>query len=127
MKEQKMRLLEGELTEKVIGVCMEVSRELGGGFLESVYSKALMIALPEAGFRAVEQAPLKVTFRGRIVGEFYPDFLIENRLIVELKAVKSLGSEHEAQLINYLKGTGVKVGLLVNFGRSKLEWKRLVY
>ncbi len=127
MKEQRKQLLEGELTEKVIGVCMEVSRELGGGFLESVYSKALMIALPEAGLRTVEQAPLKVMFRGRIIGEFYPDLLIDDRLIVELKAVKTLSSEHEAQLINYLKGTGVKVGLLVNFGRPKLEWKRMVY
>ena len=70
---------------------------------------------------------LTVKFRGQVVGDFYPDLLVEDRLIIELKAVKSLMSEHEAQLINYLKATGLKVGLLMNFGKSKLEWKRLVY
>ena len=127
MKARDEKLLEEELTEKVIGACIEVSRELGSGFLESVYAKALMIVLTHLGLKAVEQAALKVLFRGHIVGEFYPDLLVKERLIVELKAVKSLSSEHEAQLINYLKATGIKVGVLINFGRSRLEWKRMVY
>ncbi len=66
-------------------------------------------------------------FRGLTVGEFYPDLLVENRVIIELKAVKLLTAEHHAQIINYLKATGIKVGLLMNFGRSKLEWKRFVH
>jgi GxxExxY protein len=123
---QEIHLLESELTEKVIGVCIDVSRELGGGFLESVYLKALIIALTQAGLKVVEQLPLKVMFRGQVVGDFYPDLLVEGRLIIELKAVKSLTSEHEAQLLNYLKATSIKVGLLVNFGRSKVDWKRFV-
>jgi len=127
MKQTQTTLIDKDLTEKVIGVCIQVSRELGGGFLESVYVKALIIALTYIVLKVVEQSPLKVMFRGQVVGDFYPDLLVEDRLIIELKAVKSLTSEHEAQLINYLKATGIKVGLLVNFGRAKLEWKRLVY
>ncbi len=121
-----MELLEKELTEKVIGACFEVLNELGSGFLESVYQKALVIALTQLGLKAAEEVALKVTFRHRIVGDFYPDILVEDRLLIELKAVRALTPEHEAQLLNYLKATGVKVGLLVNFGRRRLEWKRLV-
>lgn len=122
-----MRLLEEDLTEKVIGICFEVANELGGGFLESVYQKSLVIAFQEKGLQAEEQVPLKVKFRGNIVGDFYADILVESKLILELKSVKALTTEHEAQLLNYLKATGIKVGLLVNFGRAKLEWKRMVY
>jgi GxxExxY protein len=120
-------LIDKELTEKIIGICFEVSNELGAGFLENIYLKALIIALTANGLKAEEEVPLKVTFRGQVVGYFYTDILVENRLILELKAVKSLTSEHEAQLINYLKATGLKVGLLVNFGKSRLEWKRMVF
>jgi GxxExxY protein len=122
-----MELIEKELTEKVIGACFDVQNELGSGFLESVYQKALVIVLTQLCIKVTEQMPLKVTFRNIVVGEYYPDILVENRLIVELKAVKSLTSEHEAQLLHYLKATGVKVGLLVNFGNPQLEWKRLVF
>ncbi len=92
-----------------------------------MYRKALIIVLLQLCLKASEESALKVFFRGQIVGDFYADVLVENRLIIELKAVKSLTVEHEAQLINYLKATKIKVGLVVNFGRSKLEWKRLVY
>lgn len=122
-----MELLEKELTEKIIAACIEVSNELGSGFLESVYEKALLIALAEKGLTAQAQAPLRVVFRNRVVGEFYADILVEGRVIVELKASKALTGEHEAQLLNYLKATGMKVGLLVNFGKPRLEWKRLVF
>ena len=74
-----------------------------------------------------EQVPLEVTFRNQIVGTFYADILVENDIVIELKAVKSLKPEHEAQLINYLKASGKHIGLLVNFGKPKLEWKRFVY
>ena len=121
-----MELLEKELTEKVIGACFEVANDLGNGFLESVYRKALIIVLRQLGLKADEEVPLKVSFRGQIVGDFYADVLVDNRLIIELKAVKALTAEHEAQLMNYLKAAGVKVGLLINFGKTKVEWKRLV-
>lgn len=122
-----MELLEKDLTEKIIAACFEVSNELGAGFLESVYEKALFIALTDKGLKAETQAPLKVVFRNRVVGDFYADTLVENLVIIELKAVKSIGTDHEAQLINYLKATNKRVGLLVNFGKPKLEWKRFVY
>ncbi len=121
-----MSLVYEELTEKVIGICFEVSNELGSGFLESVYQKALTIALTQKGLTVEEQVPLKVKFRGQVVGDFYPDILVNGKLILELKSIKSISSEHEAQMINYLKATGLNVGLIINFGRTKLEWKRLV-
>lgn len=92
-----------------------------------MYQKALHLALAEKGLRTESQVPLEVTFRGEVVGEFQPDILVEGKVIVEIKAVRSLAPEHEAQLINYLKATGVKVGLLVNFGRTRLDWRRFVY
>ncbi|KHE93937.1 MAG: GxxExxY protein [Candidatus Scalindua rubra] len=122
-----MELLEKDLTEKIIGACFEVSNELGVGFLESVYEKALIIALADKEIDAIAQAPLKVLFRDKVVGDFYADILVEDKVIIELKAVKALSPEHEAQIINYLKATGIKVGLLINFAKPKLEWKRLVY
>lgn len=121
-----MKLLEKDLTEKVKGACFEAANELGAGFLESVYQKALVIVLMQIGVNVVEQVPLKVKFRGCVVGGFYPDLLVEDRLIIEIKSVKSLSPEHEAQRINYVKATGVKVGLLVNFAKTGLEWKRLM-
>jgi len=122
-----MELLEKDLTEKIIAACLEVSNELGAGFLESVYERALLIALTDKGLKAETQVPLKVVFRNRVVGDFYADTLVENLVIIELKAVKSIGTENEAQLINYLKATNKRVGLLVNFGKPKLEWKWFVY
>ncbi len=81
----------------------------------------------EKGLTVKEQAPHEVIFRNHIVGVFYADILVEDSIIIELKAVTSLKPEHEAQLINYLKGSGKHIGLLVNFGKPKLEWKRFVY
>ena len=121
-----MDLVEKELTQKIIGACMEVSNELGCGFLEGVYEKALLIALRDKGLRADAAVPLSVKFRGQAVGEFFADVVVENAVLIELKAVSSLTREHEAQLLNYLTATEIKVGLLVNFGRPKLEWKRFV-
>ena len=122
-----MTLINEELTEKIIGVCFEVINELGSGFLESVYQKALVLALMQAGLMVQAQAPLKVVFRGQVVGEFVADIIVEKQIVLELKSGKALSAEHEAQLLNYLKATGMKVGLLLNFGRPKLEWKRLVW
>lgn len=118
-------MLYDELTQKILAACFEVSRELGAGFLESVYEKALFVALKEKGLKAVCQVPLKVKFRGVIVGEFYADILVEDKVLIELKAVSRIIGEHKAQVINYLKATGIEIGLLVNFGNAKLEYYRL--
>ena len=120
-----MGLLYEELTGKILSVCFEVMNELGSGFLESVYEKALLIALEQKGIKSQNQAPLTVKFRGKIVGEFYADILVEDKIILEIKAVRALLPEHQAQLINYLKATNKEVGLLINFGKPKLEYKRL--
>ena len=116
-----------ELTKTIIGACFEVSNELGVGFLESVYEKALCIVLNEKGLNIEEQAPLEVRFRNSMIGVFYADILVENLVIIELKAVKLLKPEHKAQLINYLKASRKHLGLLFNFGKLKLEWKRFAY
>ena len=113
-----------EITRRVIGCAFAVINELGSGFLESVYEKALLLALRQKGLSAVSQHPIKVLFRGECVGEFFADIFVEGKVIVELKAVKAIAPEHQAQIINYLKATGIEVGLLINFGNPKLEYKR---
>ncbi len=117
-------MLYEKLTGKILKACFEVSNELGAGFLESVYEKALLIALNDLGLEAKSQVPLKVMFRDCSVGEFFADTLVEDKIILELKAIQKIAPEHKAQLINYLKATGIEVGLLINFGKPKLEYSR---
>ena len=119
-----MLLLHEELTRNILAACFEVSNELGAGFLESVYEKARLIALRQKGLDAEAQVPITISFRGQNVGQFYADIQVEKQVIIELKAVTSLMPEHKAQLINYLKAAGIEVGLLVNFGNPKLEYRR---
>ena len=114
----------GSITEAIIGCAFEVINELGVGFLESVYEKSLAIALQEKGLKVLCQHPIQVRFRDRVVGDFYADIFVEHKVIVELKAVKAIALEHQAQIINYLKATGIEVGLLINFGSPRLEYKR---
>ncbi len=118
-------MLYAEITEKILAACFEVINELGAGFLESVYEKALLIALRQKGLAAKAQVPIGVAFRGESVGDFLADILVEDKVVVEVKALKALAPEHQAQVINYLKAAGLEVGLLVNFGHPKLEFKRL--
>lgn len=115
-----------EITDKIIRGFYEVYNELGSGFLESVYENALDIVLKEYGLNADRQRDISVKFRGAAVGEFRPDFFIDGKVIVEIKAVERLLPVHEAQLINYLKATDVEVGVLLNFGKRP-EFKRLAY
>jgi GxxExxY protein len=117
-------MLYHELTNQILAACFEVSNDLGAGFLESVYRNALVIALRAKQLHTIQEAPLAVSFRGQVVGEFYADLLVENKVILELKAVSALTDVHKAQVINYLKATGIEVGLLVNFGKPKLEYQR---
>ena len=114
----------GEITRTVLGCAFEVINEFGAGFLESVYEKALLLALRQKGLSAIAQAPVMVFFRKECVGNFYADIFVEEKVIIELKAVKSIAREHQAQLINYLKATGIEVGLLINFGTPNLEYRR---
>ncbi|MCD6204917.1 MAG: GxxExxY protein [Candidatus Marinimicrobia bacterium] len=115
-----------ELTEKIIKGFYEVYNDLGFGFLESVYEKSLSLVLNEYGLDVKSQYPIIVNFRTKIVGEFRADLVVEDKIIVELKAVKTLLPEHEAQLLNYLKATRYEVGLLLNFG-NRPQIKRLIF
>ena len=116
-----------ESTEKVIGAAFEVHNELGAGFLEKVYETALQIELVSRGVKAAPQSQIPVSYKGKLVGVYLADLLIGDVLISEIKAIKELAPEHGAQLIHYLKATGIKVGLLLNFGRTRLQFRRLVY
>ena len=107
-----------ELTEKVIGCAYQVHNELGAGFLEKVYENAMRIALAEAGLSVKQQHPIPAIYHGEVVGDYFADLMVEDRLIVELKAVQDVAREHEVQLVNYLAATGMEDGLLVNFGSS---------
>ncbi len=117
-------MLYSELTERIIGCAFDVSNELGAGFLEAVYESALAIALEDRGIAVQRQAPIEVYFRGRSVGVFYADLLVAGKVIVELKAVPKVAPQHEAQIINYLAATGIEVGMLINFGNPKLQYRR---
>ena len=115
-----------DVTYAINGAVFEVNNILGPGFLEKVYEKALMIELSGRGVSVENQVPLKVSYKEQIVGEYFADLLVEDRVIVEIKSVANLLREHQAQLLNYLKATGICVGLLVNFTRNKAEIKRMV-
>lgn len=122
----RIELIHAEITHTIIGCAFDVINELGAGFLETVYEKALIVALTQKGLKVKEQYPIAVTFRGVHVGEFVADLYVEDCVIVELKVAKIIAAEHQAQLINYLKATGVEVGLVINFGNPILEYKRLI-
>jgi GxxExxY protein len=119
-------LIHAELTELLIGIYFEVYNELGYGFLESIYEKAFVSLLTERKIAFQQQCLLEVTFRGKVLGEFKADLIIERAVIVELKAVQKLELPHEKQLLNYLKATTLEVGLLFNFGPTS-EFRRLVF
>jgi GxxExxY protein len=115
-----------EITDIILRSFYEVYNELGNGFLESVYENALHIVLTGYGLYVERQKGINVFFRGKIIGDFKADLIVNEKVIIELKAVRALDPAHEAQLINYLKATDIEVGLLLNFGR-KPEFKRFVY
>ena len=115
-----------DVTEKIIKVFFEVYNELGHGFLESVYEKSLALALSGCGLHAQRQVQIPVWFRGQKVGDFTADMLVNNVVLLELKAVRALDPSHEAQLLNYLRATDIEVGLLLNFG-LKAEFKRMAF
>lgn len=114
-----------EITDKIIKAYYKVYNQLGYGFLEKVYEHALMIELPKFALECKNQFPIKVFYDNKNIGEYFADILVNDLIIVELKAAESLCSEHECQLINYLKATNLEVGLLLNFGKTP-QFKRKV-
>jgi GxxExxY protein len=125
-KRKDIMLKYKKITDVILKAFYEVYNELGAGFLESVYEEALFIVLKELGLKVERQKGIKVYFRGIVIGEFRADMVVEEKIIVELKAVENLSSAHEAQLLNYLRATEIEVGLLLNFGK-KPEFKRLIF
>lgn len=114
------------ISERVIGCAFAVSNQLGAGFLEMVYANALAVEFAEQNLSYVREKPLTVTYKARDIGTYYADFLVEGRLVLELKALSRLTTNHEAQAMNYLRASGFTVGLLLNFGTPKLGVKRVV-
>ena len=113
-----------DITQRIIGSAYQVHNQLGFGFFESVYKKAMIIELSKDALKVEPEKPLKVYYDSQIVGDFYVDLIIEDEIIVELKSVQNLAKEHEVQLVNYLNGLKKEIGLLINFGPSGVEVKR---
>ena len=115
-----------DITYAINGAVFEVNRILGSGFLEKVYENALLVELKRRRLKAESQVPIRVLYKESVVGEYIADILVEDKVMVELKTVETLEKIHEAQLLNYLKATGIRVGILVNFKHPKAEIKRMV-
>ena len=126
MEESKIELKHSELTEKIIGVFFDVYNELGHGFLEAVYAEAMALALGTAGLEVRREVEIPVWFRGKLIGDFRADLVVEEAVILELKAVRAIDQAFEKQLLNYLRATDFEIGLILNFGQ-KPEFRRLVF
>ncbi len=126
-KNENLNQLKGslEITEKIIGCAYTVFNLLGCGFLEKVYENALAHELQINGIKVEQQKPIKIYYKGELAGEYVVDLLVENHVLVELKAVQGLDDVHYAQCLNYLRATGLKICLLLNFGKPKLQIKRI--
>jgi GxxExxY protein len=116
-------MIQADLTEKIIACAYKVHNTLGTGFLEKVYENAMMIELTKSGLSATQQTNIPVYYEGKIVGDYYADIIVEKQVVLELKAVENLVKIFEVKLVNYLKGAGIEIGLLINFG-SSVEIKR---
>lgn len=120
-------LLYPDLSYRVIGLAMDVHNKLGHGFLEKVYENSMMVLLRKAGIRAEQQAPIKVSFEGEEVGFYIADIVVDGCIILELKSQEKITDTNRAQTLNYLKATGYKLAIILNFGKSRLEQERLAY
>ncbi len=120
-----MKILHKELTDLIIKVCIDVQKELGVGFLEKVYENALVIVLRSVGLNVEQQKKINVFFRGKNVGEYFADIVVNGKIILELKTVEKNHPNHYAQLINYLKASDYEVGYVINFSVCPLQFKRL--
>ena len=115
-----------DLSYKIVELALEVHNELGCGFLEKVYENALMMLFEREGIPAKQQAPADVYFQNKVIGQYFADILVDNKVILELKTVDAISDVHNAQVLNYLRATGVKLGLIMNFAKPRFEYKRLV-
>jgi len=119
-------LSQNEITQKIIGAAYQVANTLGCGFLEKVYENALFIEIRKTGLTAVKQHALQVFYHGEVVGDYFADLFVENEIIVELKTVGLITEIHQAQLMNYLIASNKRCGLIINFGKQRIEIKRMV-
>ncbi len=119
------RFLYGDITDKIIGSAYKVYNTLGTGFLEKVYENALKHELEKNALKVMQQYPIKVYYEEKVVGEYFADLLVEDKVIVELKVASAINTIHEVQIINYLKATKIRVGLLINFG-NEIKIKRKI-
>ncbi|HWP92208.1 MAG TPA: GxxExxY protein [Thermodesulfobacteriota bacterium] len=126
MNTNEKDILYKELSYKIIGLDMEVHNKLGYGFLEKVYENALLILLPRKDIEAKQQAPIKVYFEGEVVGNYFADILVEDKIILEIKALDKIIDVYIAQTLNYLKATGLQLAIILNFGKKRLEYERIV-
>jgi GxxExxY protein len=121
------KLLHEETTRKIIGAAFEVHDQLGYGFLERVYQRALQVELLQRGVTAELEKKIQIQYKGVVVGDYDADLIVDGRVAVEIKVAPQYDKRDEAQLLNELKATGIKVGILINFGRTKVDYKRLVF
>ena len=121
-----MNIVINSITEKIIGCAYEVGNILGHGFLEKVYENALIVELKNSGLQVESQKELKIAYKGEDVGTYYPDILVDSRVIVELKTTKEIEKIHLAQVMNYLRVCNLNYGLVINFGQPKVQVKRVV-
>ncbi len=126
MDSDREKILYKDLSYKIVGMAMEVHSKLGYGFLEKVYENAMMVLLRRDEIPARQQAPITVYFDRQVVGDYYADILVEGKIILELKSVEMIINAHRAQVLNYLKATGLQLAILLNFGKDKLEYERFV-
>ena len=120
------KILYKELSYKIIGLAMQVHRELGSGFLEKVYENSLMVLFRRDKIPAAQQVSINVHFEGEIVGNYIADILVEDKIILELKCIEAIANIHRAQALNYLKATGKQLAIILNFAKKKLEYERLI-
>jgi len=127
MNTNNREIIYKELSYRIVGLAMEVHNELGYGFLEKVYENALMYLLRKNGIQSEQQKTIPVLFRGAIVGDYCADIIVEDKILLELKSVESIMSQHRSQILNYLKATQLHLGILLNFGKTGLKYERLVF
>ncbi len=127
MNSNEKEILHKDLSYKIIGLAMEVHGKLGYGFLEKVYENALMLLFKREGIKAKQQAPIKVLFEEVIVGDYIADNLVEDKIILEPKSLEKISDVHRAQALNYLKVTGLHLAIILNFGKNRLEYERLIF
>ena len=126
MNTNKNKILYKDLSYKIVGLAMQVYNKLGYGFLEKVYENALMVLFRRERIKAEQQFPITVYFEGEVVGDYFADILVENKIIIELKVAEKITDYHRAQVLNYLNATGLRLAIILNFGKEGLKFERFV-